>query len=215
MRRGFIRIERGCQAAGLPEEFQGHFIVNAIEKRIWALALPHLRKGVRKDFVLHTKAVSRALKLLLRREKGDEDILIPAAILHDVGWSTVPVYLQKAKDEKRVKEAMHRHLEDSVPIIKDILAAVSFDKKRTNKVIEIVLAHKFRSPRNIDKRLLIDADTLSDVFKEPFYTDAKQYNVDPDDFYQIRKKNTFYTQTARDIFRRELKKRAREIGIQE
>jgi hypothetical protein len=61
--------------------------------------------------------------------------------------------------------------------------------------------------------LLIDADTLSDVFKEPFYTDARQYNVGPGDFYKIRMKNTFYTQTAGDIFRRELKKRAREIGI--
>ena len=187
--------------------------MKAIEKRIWALALPHLRKGVRKDFVLHTKAVLRALKLLLRREQGDKDILIPAAILHDVGWSTVPVYLQKAKDEKRVKEAMHRHLEDSVPIIKDILAALNFDTMKTSKIVGIVLSHKFRNPRKLDKRLLIDADTLSDVFKEPFYADAEQYNVGPVDFYQIRMKNSFYTQAARDIFRRELKKRAREIGI--
>jgi hypothetical protein len=185
--------------------------MNALQKKIWFLALPYLKKGARKDFVLHTEMVLYALKLILRRERCDKDILIPAAILHDTGWSAVPLPLQGAKDKGRVKEAMRLHLDYSVPVIKEVLSAVNFDKKRTGKVIDIVLSHKFRNPRNLDKRVLIDADTLSDIFSESFYSDAKQYKIDPAEFYRIRMKNTFYTDTAEDIFRKELKKRANEI----
>lgn len=152
-----------------------------------------------------------ALKLILKQERCDPDILIPAAILHDTGWSAVPLSLQKAKDKERVKEAMHLHLECSVPVIKKVLAAVDFDKNKTAKVIDIVLSHKFKNPRSLNKRVLIDADTLSDIFSESFYSDARQYKIDPAEFYQIRMKNTFYTETAEDIFRRELKKREQEI----
>lgn len=161
---------------------------------------------------MHTKMVLHALNLILRWERCDKEILIPAAILHDTGWSAVPFSLQRARDKERVEKAMRLHLDCSVPIIKEILFAVNFDKNKTGKVIDIVLSHKFRNPRNLDKRVLIDADTLSDIFSESFYSDARLYKIDPAGFYQIRMKNMFYTGAAADIFRRELKKRAREIN---
>lgn len=105
------------------------------------------------------------------------------------------------------------HLEYSAPIIEEILRSVDFDKKQAERVLEIVLSHKFCNPRNLDKRLLIDADTLSDIFKEQFYSDAHMFNMIPRDFIQIRMKNQFYTLTARKIFLKELKKRADELGL--
>ena len=68
---------------------------------IWELAKPYLEKGVKKDFILHTTCVVKAMELLLEHEKGDESLLIPAAILHDVGWSKVPQDLQKSSDISR------------------------------------------------------------------------------------------------------------------
>lgn len=182
-------------------------------RKIWILALPYLKKGVRKDFVLHTKMVVKGMKLLLKKERGDKNILIPAAILHDTGWAHVPVYLQKAKDGMRTRKAMELHMRCSVPIIENILSVVHFNHTKIKRVTDIVLAHKYKNPRRLDKRLLIDADTLSDVFKEQFYSDAKIYKVMPEDFYHIRSKNSFYTETARETFHKELNKRAREIGI--
>jgi hypothetical protein len=184
-----------------------------IHRRIWSLALPYLEKGVRKDFVLHTKMVVKGMRLILAKENGDKDILLPAAILHDTGWANVPRYLQKAKDRKRSREAMELHLQCSVPIIKEILSVANFDHKRIKTITDIVLSHKYKNPRILNKRLLIDADTLSDVFREQFYSDVQIYNVMPEDFYHIRKGNRFYTETAREIFNKELKKRAQEIGM--
>jgi hypothetical protein len=184
-----------------------------LHRRIWSLALPYLKKGIRKDFVLHTKMVVKGMRLILAKENGDKDILLPAAILHDTGWAHVPHHLQKAKDKGRVREAMELHMQLSVPIIKEILSLVNFDRKRIRKVIDVVLAHKYKNPKELNKRLLIDADTLSDVFKEQFYSDAEIYEIKPEDFYHIRRGNRFYTETAREIFSRELNKRSQEIGI--
>lgn len=179
-------------------------------EKIWKLAIPYLKKGKRKDFVLHTKGVVKAMKLLLEQNEN-ENILIPAAILHDVGWSKVPVKLQKTNNKAKVEEAMRLHLKYSSPIIDKILTKVGYNKKQIQKIIDIVLSHKFKNPRNLDKRLLIDADTLSDVFKEQFYADCKAYNLNPEMLYNIRMNNKFYIKTAEVIFDNELKKRQKEF----
>ena len=191
----------------------GQMAQSRFQKRIWQLALPYLKMGARKDLVLHTKMVVKAMKMLLRKESGDRNILISAAILHDTGWSKVPLYLQKARDGNNVRTAMLLHLKYSVPIVKEILNAVNFEEGEIRQVSEIILAHKYRKPRAMNKRLLIDADTVSDIFREQFYADAQAYNISPAEFYKIRMKNRFYTDTARRIFEKESRNRAREIGI--
>lgn len=180
-------------------------------KLIWDLAEPYLKKGRRKDFVLHTKQVLRAMKLLLKKESGNERLLIPAAILHDTGWSNVPLHMQKSDDKKEKIKALELHLSESVPIIKKILEAVGFSKCEIETITDIVLAHKFSNPKSHDKRLLIDADTLAEAFKDQFYDDVKSYNCSAEENYNWRVKNKFYTKTAEVIFAKEIKKRKEEI----
>jgi len=179
--------------------------------KIWRAAIPYLKKGRRKDFVLHTRGVIKAMELLLKQENGNEDALIPAAILHDTGWSKVPLDLQRTNDKAKIKRAMKMHLKYAASIIDEVLAKTGYNKKRIKTIIEIVLAHKFKNPRSLNKRLLIDADTLADVFKDQFYGDCKAYNLRPEALYNIRKNNKFYTETARKIFDKELEKRRKEF----
>ncbi len=181
-------------------------------KKIWKLSIPYLKKGGRKDFLLHTEGVVKAMELLLKTEIGRPEILIPAAILHDTGWSKVPKNLQKSNNEKQKIESLKLHLKYSVPIINKILAKVNFDKKSIKIITNIVLAHKFKKPKELSKRLLIDADTLSDVFKRQFYSDCKAYNRTPSELYNFRKNNKFYTETAKAIFDKELEKRRKEFA---
>ena len=188
-------------------------MMKPIYNKIWQIALPYLERGKKKDFVLHTRMVVKGMELLLKKEEGDKDILIPAAILHDTGWANVPIYLQKAKDGPRARKAMELHLQYSVPINKEILSNVGFGNGEIKRIVNIILSHKFKNPRDLDKRLLIDADTLSDIFKEQFYSDAKIYGLLPEEFYHVRKLNRFYTETAKEIFHTQLARRAKEIGI--
>ncbi len=171
-----------------------------------------LKKGKKKDFVKHTKWVVKSMEMLLKKERGDEDILIPAAILHDTGWSKVPLSLQKIMRGSKAKKALELHLKYCPPIAKEILSSLKYDKAKIKEIIGVMLAHKFKNPRNLNKRLLIDADTLSDTFKEPFYEDVGQYEITPKENYDVRKGNKFYTKTARIIFNKELAKREREIN---
>jgi len=180
-------------------------------QKIWRLALPYLKKGKRKNFVIHTEEVVKAMELILAKEKGDKNILIPAAILHDVGWSKVPIRLQRSSNKNQQKKALQLHLEYAPKIINKILVKLKYSPSQIKTIIEIVMAHKFSSPHRQDKRLLIDADNLSEVFKVSFANDLKAYQQTPQGLYNFRMKNKFYTKTAAKIFKQELAKRKEEI----
>lgn len=187
--------------------------------KIWELAKPYLKKGKIKDFVLHTEGVVKAIEMILKKEKGDEEILIPASILHDVGWAKVPVEFQNVKDRKEgnkkiIRKALELHIEFAPEIIDEILSKLEYDKKIIKKIINIVKDHKFKNPSDINKRILIDADAVGCVFREQFYSDVKSYKNSSEENYTIRNKNDkFYTKTAKEIFEREMKNRKKEMYI--
>jgi hypothetical protein len=180
-------------------------------KKIWNLSLPYLKKGKRKDFVLHTEGVIKAMELLLKKERGNRNILIPAAIVHNVGWSYVPVKLQRSKKDTERLMAMKFHIKYAPAIIQKILKKNGYPQKDIKLISDIVVAHKFYKPKDFEKRLLIDADTLAESFRDQFYNDIKSYGVSPEEGYKFRMNNQFYTKTATEIFKREMKKRSKEI----
>ena len=182
-------------------------------QEIWLLAKPYLKKGKMKDFVLHTKGVIQAMEYILQNQQADPDIMIPAAMLHDVGWARVDRKLQKNKKDEDRHEALVQHLKMAPPIISNILKEVDYKLDEINQVIDIVMSHKFQDPTELDKRLLIDADAVSDAFPEQFRSDIKSYRVTPRQLFNFRRKNDFYTKTARDIFVNELEARKKEYNL--
>lgn len=180
-------------------------------KVVWKKVEPLMRRAKRKNFVLHTQMVVRAMEEILVEEEGDPDILIPAAILHDVGWSEVSEDFQLADDKEKQREALVQHIEEAPPIIRRILGELGYDRRRVEQIVEIVLAHKTSNPKEKDKQLLIDADTLSDTYKESFYSDVRSYSSTPRETWEFRSKNTFYTKSARKIFQKQLIARREEI----
>lgn len=183
--------------------------MNKQYQKIWRLALPYLKSGVRKDFISHTRGVVKAVTMIMKKSGlGDERLLLPAAILHDTGWSMVPKFLQLSEDKKDKIRALELHLEFAPAIIGKILGQVGCENGKINKIIEIVKAHKFKNPRDINKRILIDADALSDAFKKQFESDLKSYKVNRKSLYNFRKKdNEFYYKVSEKIFNNEIEKR--------
>lgn len=169
--------------------------------------MPYLKSGVRKDFVLHTQGVVKAMEMIIKSGQGDESLLMPAAILHDTGWSMVPKFLQLSQDKKDKITAPKLHIEFAPEIINKVLNQAAYGKGEIKKIVEIVEAHKFQNPQEINKRILIDADAVSDCFKEQFESDMKFYKVSRENLYNFRKKNKFYSKDAEKIFARELNKR--------
>ncbi|MFA5127491.1 MAG: HD domain-containing protein [Patescibacteria group bacterium] len=181
-------------------------------KKIWDEAQKYLRKGLNKDFVIHTEGVIKATELILKNEKGCAELLIPSAILHDVGWADVPKNCQRTMDKKMKLRGMKLHIELAPRIINNILCSLGYKSADIKKIIEIVQSHKFKKPKNLNKRILIDADQLSDAFKKQFYSDAKAYKLPPGKLLVFRMNdNVFYTKTAKNIFIKEIGMRGKEI----
>jgi len=180
---------------------------------LWQEVEPILNKAKKKDFVLHTSFVVQAMEELIKHEGGESDILIPAAILHDIGWSAVPEKLQFAEDAEGSRKALVEHIKQAGPIIQRVLKKLHYDQKHIQEIIRVVASHKSIEPQEHEKhiRLLIDADTLSDTYKEAFYSDAKAYKKTPLELWKFRSKNVFYTKTATRIFQCELQERWDEI----
>lgn len=182
--------------------------MNKKYQKIWQLALPYLKSGQMKNFVLHTEGVVKAVEMIIKySNKGDESLLVPAAILHDAGWSKVPKNLQLSKDKNEKIKAMKLHIKYAPEIISKVLDQAEYEKGKINKIIEIVKSHKFKNPKEINKRILIDADNAADAFREQFASDMKSYNVSRKNLYNFRKNNKFYTEIAKQIFNEELNKR--------
>lgn len=180
-------------------------------QKIWELAVPYLKKGLMKDFVLHTEQVVKSMEILVSKEGGDPDILVPAAILHDVGFSKVSKELQTNAELPKKREAQRQHLLFAKDIIEEILIKVGYKKKDIATIVRIVEVHKFHNPRRLDKQLLIDADNLSDVWKESFDADVISYKCTPADLYEFRTRNKYYTKTANQIATTEMAKRLEEL----
>jgi len=181
-------------------------------EEIWELAVPYLEKGTMKDFVLHTKNVVKSMELLIGGEGGDPHILIPAAILHDVGWSKIPQQMQTNSDLEKKREAQRLHLIYAEDIIKKILDQIGFGQDQISKIVDIVKAHKFCDPKEKDKQMLIDADNLSDTFKDQFESDVKAYKSTPKQVYEYRTGNTYYSKTANEIAKKNMKELKKELA---
>ena len=166
---------------------------------IWDLAMPYLKKGVMKDFVSHTKYVVKSMEMIIDGEGGDRNILIPAAILHAVGWSKVDPSLQLNDELEKKREGQRQHVAFAGEIIEEILSKTDYSKEDTQKIVEIVMAHKFQDPEEKKKQMLIDADNLSDTFKEQFDSDVVAYHSTPEQVYKYRTDNKYYTKTAQKI----------------
>jgi HD superfamily phosphodiesterase len=185
--------------------------MNILQKTIWNYALPYLKQAKQKDCVLHTKGVIKALEMILKKEKADKDILMASAILHDTGWSRVNSEYRRNKSQNQINKELRMHIKMALPISKEILKLAGFSGLKIKAVNDIIKVHKFSNPRRLDKRLLIDADNLSDIFKEQFYSDARSYKLKPEELLEKRLKKQFYTATAEQIFNREASKREAEI----
>jgi len=58
---------------------------------IWNKALPYQDT---RDDVGHAKTVMQNAYKLLKYEKGEDEIVIPASILHDIGWAKIKKQLK-------------------------------------------------------------------------------------------------------------------------
>ncbi len=185
-------------------------------QEICRLATPFLET---RDNVIHTRIALSFARKLLAVEGGDEKIVIPAVILHDVGWKSVPEELQlKAfgpaandKDINRIHEV------EGARTAADILKQVGYDLWLAQEIIEIVRGHDSRKVAlSLNDKIVKDSDKLWRFSAEALEVDPKRFGIDPGVHVQwlgLQIDKWFFTRTGKQLAFQEQKLRAISLGI--
>jgi len=128
-----------------------------IYERIYAAAEPY---WATRDNDVHVPEAYALCRTLLRWfPEADEAVVLPAILLHDVGYLEVP------EDEQRVGlhdlEVARRHEIAGARIAGEILRGLGYDEERTRRIQEIVDGHDTRpEPLSLEETVVREADRL-------------------------------------------------------
>jgi HD superfamily phosphodiesterase len=185
-------------------------------QEIFQLARPYLQT---RENELHTRVAYCYAKRLLDAEGGDPEIVLPAVILHDIGWWTIPEELHVKAFGPGVKDMAlnRRHEVEGARIAAEILAGVACDPIRREEIVSIILGHDSRTEaQSLNDAIVKDADKLWRFSEEGLEIHPKLFGIAPDIHtvwlgQQIA--NWFFTETARQIAIEEHKFRAISFGM--
>ncbi|UCB48154.1 MAG: HD domain-containing protein [Deltaproteobacteria bacterium] len=184
-----------------------------IFKTIWQLAEPYLDT---RDNEIHTKISIEFAYKLLEAEGGDEDVVIPAIILHDVGWKEVPEELQlKTFGPKATFPQLNRiHEDEGVKIAKGILEKANYDSNKAGEILRIVGSHDSREePISLNDKVVKDADKLFRYTKDYIDIYTKKFELTRSQMLaRLEKKlvKWFLTYSGSEMARAELEKRLKQ-----
>lgn len=133
------------------------------DARIWELAQPYLQT---RDNDVHTLySFGFANQLLRRIPEADENIVLPAIILHDTGWSTVDefdAFQAIAPDRDGTYDwAVFQHEKEGARIAREVLTEAGVPEADIVEICDIIDGHDTRlTAISLNDSLVKDADKI-------------------------------------------------------
>lgn len=99
-------------------------------------------------------------------ENTNPDIVVPAAIMHDIGWSQVPheermLVFTYGVDKDKMLKIRIQHQEEGVRLAREILNKVEYPSNFIEEILEIISQHDTRTGFiNSNEGAMRDADKL-------------------------------------------------------
>jgi hypothetical protein len=107
---------------------------------LWNRCLPLLQKG-RPGDDKHAVEVAEFV-LNCGKKDLDLDILIPTAIMHDIGHSAIlPEHFKYITGQERVMNGKLVHMLAGAKIAKDTLDSIGYDSKKIAEIVDIISIH--------------------------------------------------------------------------
>ena len=191
-----------------------------IYEKIWKLALPYQDK---RNDEGHARIVTSYAQELLKSVKANPDIVIPAAMLHDTGWSQMPekdrfLIFDPNKTPEQESKVRLKHEEEGSRIAQMLLSALNYVQLLTEQIKGIIKGHDTRKEAiSLEDEIVRDADKLWRYSKIGFWADIKRMKeITPQQLCDkleknIEKEGFFFTEPAKNIAREELKQRREEF----
>lgn len=148
-------------------------------------------------------------------EKVDKDVVVPAAILHDIGWSqmTKPermlIFDKSTPKEERLK-MRYKHQREGVRLAKIVLGEVKYTKELVEEILEIISEHDTRKGFvSANEGAMRDADKLSRFDEHGFLDDNQNSAIIFEKHFRaleeyLEMKDFFYFESSKKLAEKKL-----------
>jgi len=187
--------------------------IKPIHQKIFEKAKPFLR--TRKNLI-HTRIALRYALKLLEQEKGDEGVVIPAVLLHDVGWKAIPekLHLTAFGPNPSNPKLARVHELEGAKTAQMILNDLCYPSKNVNEICRIIRGHDSRKRAiSSSDRIVKDADKLTRYSKKGMTIDLGRFHIPHREYLVFLEgtiDNWFLTRTGKEIARKEISLRKKE-----
>lgn len=124
--------------------------------KLWEKCVP-LLKQARPDDLRHTKDMVESLLSYRRKVNFDLDVLVPAAMMHDISHSGIlEEHFKHAMITERLNSGELIHMSAGAKIAKDLLKEVDYNQEKVEEVIDIINTHYISHSENVDKNKVYD-----------------------------------------------------------
>ncbi len=188
-------------------------MIKPIHQRIFERAKPFLR--TRKNLI-HTQIALRYALSLLREEEGDEGIVIPAVLLHDVGWKAIPPKLQLTAfgPNPSNPQLVRVHEVEGAKIAEAILKELHYPPGKIKEICLIIQGHDTRKrPISQNDRIVKDSDKLWRYSRRGMAVDLNRFDIPRREyliFLEAIINYWFLTPTGREVARSEISLRKKK-----
>jgi HD superfamily phosphodiesterase len=184
-----------------------------IYQKILERAKPFLR--TRKNLT-HTQIALRYAIKLLKKVKSDEEVVVPAILLHDVGWKAVPKHLQITAfgPNRSNPQALRLHEREGAKMARKILEELHYPPEKAEEIYRIIQGHDSRK-RSISRsdRIVKDADKLFRYSREGVAIDLNRFHINRGEYLGYLERHIekwFFLSSSRQLAKEELAQRRRE-----
>lgn len=145
-------------------------------------------------------------------------MVIPAILLHDVGWKVIPENLQITAFGPNLSnpELARIHEVEGAKIAKEILETLHYLPGKMQEICRIIRGHDTRQrPVSRNDRIVKDSDKLWRYSRKGLAVDLDRFRIDRGsrlDFLEEHIGKWFFLPTARRLAREALARRNREEG---
>jgi HD domain len=175
---------------------------------IFELAAPYL--DTRSNDVHTSISFRMALRLLDYYPAADGSVVLPAVILHDVGWKMIPEQEQLTAFGPKMSnpDLRCRHEREGARIAGDILRRLGYDPRKIEEIVAIIDGHDSRdAPLSLNDKLVKDADKLWRFTPEGVEIDHRRFGFAREDYLAWLDKQIgawMHTPEAKQIARQQL-----------
>jgi len=142
------------------------------------------------------------MRELIKKEGGNERILIPTIYLHDIGYPEA--LKQKKNDFDSHQTVKLLHMEIGVKIAETVLKELAFDSEEIKEITHLISVHdKYKLLSTFNEKIVFEADSLSIIDKGRVKPDFSKEEYEK--FLEFYKKNQmplFKTKTGKEALRK-------------